>query len=49
MNEQELIEKLRLIEALFAGAATKGEKTGQRQTAKKGKNEGVSSKLVILL
>lgn len=26
MNEQKLIEKLRLIEALFAGAATKGEK-----------------------
>ncbi|MEA3230835.1 MAG: hypothetical protein U9Q05_03660 [Thermodesulfobacteriota bacterium] len=26
MNEKELIEKLRLIEALFVGAATKGEK-----------------------
>ena len=26
MNEQKLIEKLRLIEALFSGAATKGEK-----------------------
>ncbi len=26
MNEQKLIEKLRLIEALFSGATTKGEK-----------------------
>jgi len=26
MNEQKLIEKLRLIAPLFAGAATKGEK-----------------------
>lgn len=33
MDETKLIEKLRLIEALFAGAATDGEKN----TAKKAK------------
>jgi len=30
VNEAKLIEKLRLIEALFAGAATDGEKSPQK-------------------
>lgn len=31
MDETELIEKLRLIEALFAGAATDGEKNAAKK------------------
>ncbi len=35
MDEQKLIEKLRLIEALFSGATTKGEKNAAKFAGKR--------------
>ena len=35
MNEQKLIEKLRLIEVLFSGAATKGEKVAAERASER--------------